>query len=601
MTGGIAAAEAAEPVEAGDLVAARRARLEIAVRRWGWQTIASLTSLVIAFAAIRGIARGYEPVGDNALIALRSRDVFTGDHPFIGAWSSATLGAGIDVNHPGPLLYDVLALPARLLGVSVGVPVAVATLQIVVVWTVGFVAVRAGGATGAIVATSFTALLVWTLGSELLYDPWQPNVMVLPFWLLLCTLWAVAVGRIALLPLAAGVGSFAMQTHLSYVALVPVALLGALGLAAFDRRGDGRIDELRRPIGTSAAVILVLWAQPLWEQVAGPGRGNLGRMLTVATGGGDDPDVTQVETVAPGLSLATRVVGSVFAVPPFWGRSGYDSTVVGGWLSTDDGGRELVTPALASLGASLVGLVVLGALVATAVHGARRAAATHVVRGFVVLAPVLVIAVLTVVVTPIDALGLSPHKVRWLWVLAAFLTMMLVLAGLAVLRADRRSIGLSAVVALGAVALIATLPTFRQTAGPASQDEVWDNVSVLREQLEERLASADVGPVFFDPSTLGFGEPYSAPVLAEFLEHGVDLVVDEHSLVRQLGPGRDLARADDTPRRVLTVRTGPDSVTVPPDEERLAFASEPPAGIPDDEVVFWSVGVFLRVPEVVDR
>ena len=357
-------------------------------------------------------------------------------------------------------------------------------------------------------------------------------------------------------------------------------------------------------VGLVAAVIVVRWAQPLWEQVAGSGRGNLGRMLTVATGGGDDPDVARLETVAPGLSLSTRVVGSVFAVPPFWGRGGYDSTVVGRWESTADGGRELATSDLATLGAAIVGLVVRATLVGAAVVGARRVGATHVVRGFAVLAPVLAVAVVTVVATPIDTLGLLPHRIRWLWVLAAFLTMMLVLAGLATLRGRRRTVGLAAVALLGVVALVASLPTTRQNAGPASQDEVWDTVSVLRDRLGERLGSGDLGPVVFDPSTLAYGEPYSAPVLAEFLEHGVDLVVDEHSLVRQLGPGRDLARAADaagTVRGVVTVRTGPDSVTVPPDEERLAVAAEPPAGTPEDEVVFWSVGVFLRVPEVVDR
>ena len=147
-------------------------RLAGQLQRFGWQLLASATSLVIAFSAARGIAGGYEPVNDNSLIELRAGDVFTGHHPLLGTLSSASISTGIDVNHLGPLLFDVVAIPFRLFGRSAGIPVAIALLNIAVVWLVGFVTSRVGGAIAAVSAQVITALMVWTMGSELLYDPW---------------------------------------------------------------------------------------------------------------------------------------------------------------------------------------------------------------------------------------------------------------------------------------------------------------------------------------------------------------------------------------------------------------------------------------------
>ena len=55
------------------------------------------------------LARGFEPIGDNALIELRAWDVFTSDRPLLGTWSSASVATGLDLNHPGPLLFDYFA------------------------------------------------------------------------------------------------------------------------------------------------------------------------------------------------------------------------------------------------------------------------------------------------------------------------------------------------------------------------------------------------------------------------------------------------------------------------------------------------------------
>ena len=72
--------------------------------------------LPIVVAAVRAIVQHWRPIGDNALVALRAHDVLTSHQPLLGTWSSASLEAGTNLNHPGPLLFESVALPVKLLG-----------------------------------------------------------------------------------------------------------------------------------------------------------------------------------------------------------------------------------------------------------------------------------------------------------------------------------------------------------------------------------------------------------------------------------------------------------------------------------------------------
>src|SRR5439155_9917057 len=65
-------------------------------------------SPVLAVVATR-TGRHYVPLGDEANIDLRVRDVFTSNTPLVGAYSR-----GFD--HPGPLLYWLLAPLSALVG-----------------------------------------------------------------------------------------------------------------------------------------------------------------------------------------------------------------------------------------------------------------------------------------------------------------------------------------------------------------------------------------------------------------------------------------------------------------------------------------------------
>jgi hypothetical protein len=183
----------------------------------------------VAVATVRAIHDGWIPIGDNALFVIRGRDLFSQHLPLIGTYSSASLTSGAHLNHPGPLYFDVLAVPARLVDSGAGIAFGVAVVNSLCIVGIAVFAYRRGGALLGTVAMAATAALCWAMGSALLFEPWNPHSVLLPFLLFLFLVWSLTDGDLLALPFAAAAGSLVVQTHLSYVLLVP--LLGAWGIA----------------------------------------------------------------------------------------------------------------------------------------------------------------------------------------------------------------------------------------------------------------------------------------------------------------------------------------------------------------------------------
>ena len=75
-------------------------------RRWSTDAIIAIVLVVLACSAtiavlVTRIGRDYFPLGDEASVDLRVRDVFTSNTPLVGAYSR-------DFNHPGPLFFWLL-------------------------------------------------------------------------------------------------------------------------------------------------------------------------------------------------------------------------------------------------------------------------------------------------------------------------------------------------------------------------------------------------------------------------------------------------------------------------------------------------------------
>ena len=261
-------------------------------RRISWlvalSVVAALAPIVVA--TVRAIARGWIPPSDDAIFALRAHDVFTHNTPLLGPVSSVSLDAGRVVNHPGPLFFDALAIPERLFGLAPGAAIGTALVNCLAVIGIALVARRRGGPVLVVMSMGAAAILGWAMGSEILFEPWQPHILILPFLCFLMLVWSLSCGDLALLPWTVFVASFLLETHLSYVVLVPVlALWGLIGLALELRRR--RRDEpdawpaLRtrtwRTVGIAAGVLFLCWLQPLIEQVTTT-RGNFTRLLDSA-------------------------------------------------------------------------------------------------------------------------------------------------------------------------------------------------------------------------------------------------------------------------------------------------------------------------------
>ena len=164
-------------------------------RRWLGPAVVVVAIVPIVVATVRALARGWVAIGDDGLLLLRTQDVATANHPLLGTWTSASLSAGRSINNPGPLWFDALAPFVKVAGPSVGFAVGVMVANIAAVVLAAWAARRVGGELAMVLVTALSAGLAWSMGSELLYDAWQPHAMLLPFWALLILLWALAAGQ----------------------------------------------------------------------------------------------------------------------------------------------------------------------------------------------------------------------------------------------------------------------------------------------------------------------------------------------------------------------------------------------------------------------
>jgi hypothetical protein len=557
-------------------VASAARSLSAAARRLEvWVVVVALVPIAAAIARHSG--RRWTAIGDNALVELRSRDVFSARHfPFLGTWSSASLTAGKDLNHPGPLLFDLLAVPVRLFGGTTGVVLGIGLINAAATIGAAIVGYRLAGRNGSILATLTAAALAHSLGSGMLTDPWNPHPLIVPSLLMFMLTWAVAAGSFSMMPWLLAVGSLCVQTHLGYVYLVPACcLIGVAGTVIVHRR-RWRSEPACRPVDLAAmrrsgafslATVLVLWAQPLIEQLTGEGQGNLARIVTS----------TQSDGPVVGPRLGARIIAAIVAIPPWWNRSSIVDAVPLTPYNTDN---VTVTPAgVPRAVIALVALVALGVVVIVAAVTASRRRDRVGLAAVITAACLLIVAIGTLVVMPIGPLGLTPHQMRWLWSIAAFtwfavgLVVMRTVAAALPGRFDRSrrwsvDQGIAAGLA-GVVVVIAAfnLPAYNQLVGPDTFQDAIPVARSLSDQVDDYRTDE---VVWFDTSGLRYLEPFSAVVMAALERAGVDFRMTQPGLVRQVGNNRRVT--GDEPIRMI-IREGREALDAPEGMERIAFTS----------------------------
>lgn len=242
------------------------------MRRGGFAIGAALILITMwpALASARAaLQHWWNPSGDWALLAMRVEDV---GHvtPLLGPYSR------FGWNHPGPLMFWLLALPYHLAGGQAEALLA-STAWVNATALGGSVALawRRGRLPLAALTAVALSILTHAIGPEQLRDPWNPYITILPLALLVFLVWSGVEGDRWAWPIAILVGSFIVQSHIGYLVIVAVVIVAAGVLVVVDRR---RIPILpsdpnhrRLLLATSVGAAVFCWLPVLVEQFAGSG------------------------------------------------------------------------------------------------------------------------------------------------------------------------------------------------------------------------------------------------------------------------------------------------------------------------------------------
>jgi len=474
----------------------------------------AVSLLPLVAAAVRAITRDWVPVGDAATIGIRARDVLGGGElPLLGPSTTSSWTSGIYQNHPGPLFYDALAVPAALFPGPAGQVIGTILIEAFAVLGIFVLARRRGGPSLALLALAMTAVLCWSMGSAVLVEPWPPNTLLLPVVCFLLLAWSVSVGDVACLPWLAGVGSLIIQTNMSYGVIVP--LLVVYALVELVRRGRrGELGSFRRTGWVTVAVLAVLWIQPLVEQVAGDGEGNMSRIVR---GLGEGP-----MTLSWRSSL--QAVADVVALPPWWARPSFAESFAFG----------LTGNPLPSLGLTLLSLGLVAGVLVWCRRKARRDGDSTSAAALTTAAVLVVAAVVTANQTPTTVQGTVAYQLRWLWPVALFVWLAVASFGLRQLGQRGRGSRRLPVLLASVTAVFAVLNLSWTNQGSTAPEAT----NAVARDVVRAIERADLdGPLLVETDE-GIWDPYSEAVLFELQDQGLELVIHDQIGYRMLGDER---------------------------------------------------------------
>ena len=437
-------------------------------------------SIPVIVSTIRALAAGWAPEGDNAVIATRAYDVLTSLTPLVGPWSSASTGFTEDTYHAGPMLYWLLAIPARLPG-EAAFPVAMGLLNVAAITGTVALARRRGGRALMFATAAVVALMCASLEAQTFHDIWNPTAPLLAFVLLLFVCWSLACGEYRLLPLAVLLASFAMQCHLVFV-LPSLAVLGAGlgGLIASRRRPrrertDAASGSLRRWSLAGLLVATLCWSAPIVDQALGwagseRGHGNLENLV----------DAAQSRKEPAGTTAGAYAVVRATGVPPWWLRA-----------PPPRAERTFEIFARPSPAAVVSAVIILLALVVLTVLGARRGRPDVVAANCIALAACAALGVVTAAFpnTPSTIFSYSYASWwaapvgMWTWLVVGWSSFTLWSAARG--PAERRTPRISSAVALAGVVAIGAVVAAVQ--GPIRQQRLFDASRAAARGLESAL------------------------------------------------------------------------------------------------------------------
>lgn len=263
-------------------------------------------SAVVLLVAVGG---DYTPSSDHALIELQTRSVGRNE-VLVGLYSR-------DVwNHPGPAQFYLLAPFYRLTGgMSVGINLGALAVNAAAVAGMGLVARRLGGTPLMLVTLVSCSLVMRAVGADLLRDPWNTYLTMLPYGLLVMLAWAMWRREAWALPVGAAVAVYLAHSHVGFVVLAaPLFAWGLFGLAATTvlepEPGERRRALRRGALATLAtAGVLALAVLPLAVDAARHTPNNTTETIRYFRHA-DEP--------AQSLATGWHVMAGQFGVSPEW-------------------------------------------------------------------------------------------------------------------------------------------------------------------------------------------------------------------------------------------------------------------------------------------
>ncbi|MCZ7535412.1 MAG: hypothetical protein M5T61_05335 [Acidimicrobiia bacterium] len=369
--------------------------------------------VVASLPVLAGVAErlndGWQPQGDEAVIAWLTRDVLTSDSPLLGMPTTIGHTADDDAevsppHHWGPMQFWVLAVPQRLASDNpAGLQAGLLAFEVATVAGIVVFALRRSGRLGTLALLVPLTAAMWSLGRTTLSSIWNPDVSLLPLAFLLVTVWSLAEGDSAALPFAAVAASFVAQSNILYTPLVAVLVAwGAAGFAISRREShDGDGDDgggrtrLRRPIVATCVVLLVCWGSVLIEEIANR-PGNVERVLQHALDEGGDH---------VGLTRATHVLARAVGGVPFWSHP----------LDSDRAALGLLARPSLATATLAIGLGVL--MLTVFVRAWRRDPRGRALLGTALCG--LAGSTLTTARLPLS-FGVPPYRLRSFWITGSF-------------------------------------------------------------------------------------------------------------------------------------------------------------------------------------
>lgn len=224
--------------------------------------------LVLGWWGLHAVLSGWIPEGDDAVIAIKTHDVFSAHPPLQGMRSTSSFGAtGIYAHHPGPAQFYLLAIPYALSHFSpAGLVAGLLLVQLAAVLIAIGTARRTAGPVGGFLVAAVVGLTLLAIGPGLM-DPINIFFPVLPMLAAAVLGWRLAAGRLDVLPLFAVVASVVVQAHVSYLAPVAAICLVLVVIGLWQwwiRRGDRSVSHRRQWLWT-VVLVAIVWAPVVIE------------------------------------------------------------------------------------------------------------------------------------------------------------------------------------------------------------------------------------------------------------------------------------------------------------------------------------------------